>query len=97
MFRLLKSISSFQLLFSTGNGANSLQWLETAIALVFVLLRLFTRIRITRTAGWDDYLITLSWVENMLYNLSNKITEIPIALFDAIHRWMHSCCHERFW
>jgi hypothetical protein len=33
-------------------------WAETALALVFVC----TRIRINKTVGWDDYLISLSWV-----------------------------------
>jgi len=44
-------------------------WVETAIALLFVCLRLWTRIRITQTAGWDDYLIIVSWVKNILSNL----------------------------
>lgn len=37
-------------------------WVETAIALVFVCLRLWTRMKINHTVGWDDYLITFSWV-----------------------------------
>jgi hypothetical protein len=37
-------------------------WAETALALVFVCMRLWTRIRINKTVGWDDYLISLSWV-----------------------------------
>ena len=37
-------------------------WAETALALVFVCMRLWTRIRINKIAGWDDYLISLSWV-----------------------------------
>ncbi|TVY40801.1 hypothetical protein LOCC1_G006253 [Lachnellula occidentalis] len=40
----------------------SVMWVETALALLFVCLRLHTRFRITHTAGWDDYLIALSWV-----------------------------------
>jgi hypothetical protein len=37
-------------------------WAETGITLLFVALRLYTRIRINRTVGWDDYLISLSSV-----------------------------------
>jgi hypothetical protein len=37
-------------------------WAETLLALVFVCMRLWTRIRINKTVGWDDYLISLSWV-----------------------------------
>jgi hypothetical protein len=37
-------------------------WAETGITLVFVALRLYTRIRINRTVGWDDYLISLASV-----------------------------------
>jgi hypothetical protein len=37
-------------------------WVETGITLLFVSLRLYTRIRINRTTGWDDYLIAMSSV-----------------------------------
>ena len=37
-------------------------WTETAIALVFVCMRLWTRITINRAVGWDDYLIAFSCV-----------------------------------
>jgi hypothetical protein len=37
-------------------------WAETGITLLFVCLRLYTRIRINHTVGWDDYLISLSSV-----------------------------------
>ncbi|TVY13291.1 hypothetical protein LARI1_G008772 [Lachnellula arida] len=52
-----------------GHTIITVMWLETAIALFFVLLRLWTRVRITRTAGWDDYLIVLSWLMLMPYTL----------------------------
>jgi hypothetical protein len=38
-------------------------WVETAISLLFVLMRIFTRIRLNRNAGWDDVLIAVSWVK----------------------------------
>jgi hypothetical protein len=37
-------------------------WTEAAIALVFVCMRLWTRIKINRVVGWDDYLISFSCV-----------------------------------
>jgi hypothetical protein len=37
-------------------------WTEAGIALVFVCMRLWTRIRINRVVGWDDYLIAFSCV-----------------------------------
>lgn len=37
-------------------------WTEAAIALVFVSMRLFTRVWINRVVGWDDFLIAFSCV-----------------------------------
>ena len=37
-------------------------WAETGITLLFVCLRIYTRVRINRTVGWDDHLIVLSSV-----------------------------------
>ena len=37
-------------------------WLFTSIALITVLLRLFTRFRLTRNPGWDDFWIVLAMV-----------------------------------
>lgn len=37
-------------------------WTEAAIALVFVCMRLYTRIWINRVVGWDDFLIAFSCV-----------------------------------
>lgn len=37
-------------------------WTEAAIALIFVSMRLFTRIFINRVVGWDDFLIAFSCV-----------------------------------
>ena len=71
-------------------------WVETAIALVFVCLRLWTRFKITRTAGWDDYLIIVSWVRNTLQT-SNYPAELWSAFVDAVYRCLHIRCLERFW
>ncbi|TVY37762.1 hypothetical protein LSUB1_G004425 [Lachnellula subtilissima] len=52
-----------------GHTILSVMWVETAVALLFVCLRLWTRIRITRTAGWDDYLMVFSWLMLMPYTV----------------------------
>ena len=40
----------------------AVMWAQTIIALMFVCMRLYTRLRINHVAGWDDYLILVSWV-----------------------------------
>ena len=37
-------------------------WVETGITLLFVCLRIYTRVKINRTVGWDDHLIVISSV-----------------------------------
>lgn len=37
-------------------------WTITAVALLFILLRLFMKWRYGKKTGWDDWLITFSWV-----------------------------------
>jgi len=44
----------------------AVMWIETVIALIFVCLRLWTRFRINHAVGWDDYLISFSWVRSSL-------------------------------
>lgn len=39
-----------------------IMWLETMLALVFVVLRIYTRARLIRNIGWDDHLISISMV-----------------------------------
>ena len=51
----------------------AVMWTETAIALVFVLLRLWTRLRINYATGWDDYLLVITWVSNVPYHLPTTV------------------------
>lgn len=51
-------------------------WAETGITLLFVALRLYTRIRINRTVGWDDYLISLSSVMMIPYSVSMTLAAL---------------------
>ncbi|RFU34709.1 hypothetical protein B7463_g1634, partial [Scytalidium lignicola] len=39
----------------------AVMWLETALALIFLLLRLWTRRTINRSTGLDDILLVISW------------------------------------
>ena len=50
----------------------AVMWVETAISLLFVLMRIFTRIRLNRNAGWDDVLIAVSWVKQ--HNLETYLS-----------------------
>ncbi|CZR68799.1 related to integral membrane protein pth11 [Phialocephala subalpina] len=47
-------------------------WTETAIALIFMCMRLWTRIKINRVVGWDDYLISFSCI--MLIPYATAVT-----------------------
>lgn len=40
-------------------------WLESALALVFLCGRLYTRIRINRSVGWDDWAMIVAYVSGM--------------------------------
>ncbi|ODM14691.1 hypothetical protein SI65_09880 [Aspergillus cristatus] len=39
----------------------------TGLATVAVALRLFTRLRVVRTAGWDDWLIVLALLTDYVF------------------------------
>ena len=41
-------------------------WVFTSLALITVFLRLFTRLRLTRTPGWDDFWIVLGMVSSAM-------------------------------
>ena len=45
-----------------GPTVETVTWLFTSIALITVFLRLFTRFRLTRNPGWDDFWIALAMV-----------------------------------
>ncbi|KAG9228466.1 hypothetical protein BJ875DRAFT_435271 [Amylocarpus encephaloides] len=45
-------------------------WTETLLALLFVSMRLWTRVKIRNAAGWDDYLAVVSWFMLMPYTVA---------------------------
>ncbi|KAF8862133.1 hypothetical protein BDZ45DRAFT_617703 [Acephala macrosclerotiorum] len=51
-------------------------WIETAIALAFVCMRLWTRIMINRAVGWDDYLISFSCLMLIPYAASITVAAL---------------------
>lgn len=46
----------------SGSEANAITWAFTALMLVILLLRLFTRFVLVRNASWEDYCIAFSGV-----------------------------------
>ena len=40
---------------------NSVAWAEVSVSTIFVASRLYSRIRITRNPGWDDWFIVITW------------------------------------
>ena len=45
-----------------GPTVNAALWTETALALILVMMRIYTRVKILRSFGWDDGLLILTWV-----------------------------------
>lgn len=48
---------------------NTVMWLHVVVFAVFVALRLYTRICMLKTVGWDDYLVALAFVLHVLYTI----------------------------
>ncbi|KAM0135578.1 hypothetical protein ACHAO1_005127 [Botrytis cinerea] len=48
----------------------AVMWTETAVALIAIGLRLYTKGFITRNVGFDDYLIIISWFMLMPYTVA---------------------------
>lgn len=81
--------------FLVAPGADAAKAVEIAIAVVgfvVVILRLMSRIFITKKLGWDDYLIILTAVslfggiQNLHPTLSATRLINTIVIFDPIHR-----------
>ena len=45
-----------------GNSLTALTWTTVSIASLLVLLRVYTRASLRRTAGADDWTIVIAWV-----------------------------------
>ncbi|KAL8890164.1 MAG: hypothetical protein Q9215_002639 [Flavoplaca cf. flavocitrina] len=56
---------------SVGIAYVSLQWIFTAIALLAVTLRLYSRTLLTRSVGSDDFLIAIAFVLNVAVTISD--------------------------
>lgn len=50
------------LLGGLGPMVNGVMWMQTALAFIFVVARIYTRRFIIRSLGWDDILIVVSLV-----------------------------------
>jgi len=59
-----------------GPTAVAVMWLETTIALIFVTLRLYTRKYLTRSTGWDDYLLIITWFLLMLFAVACTVAAL---------------------
>lgn len=64
---------------------NAILW--TALALVAVGLRLFTRGLIVKRTGWDDYLMAAAMV-----SCSSSIPPLSTALLRSTSRWSGGEC-----
>jgi len=51
---------------SRGSIINIVSWTGASLCTIFVALRIYTRIRITQSAGWDDILIVVGAILNIL-------------------------------
>jgi hypothetical protein len=58
---------------------------------LFVIFRLYTRLRIVRSAGWDDVFVVL-YVVRVLLVLSTNLTILTSVLpLDLGNNWFHRC------
>ena len=60
------SFSPFGRDVSLGPRVNALNWTLCGIALLIVCARIYTRIRIVRKTGWDDWVMVLAMVGRFL-------------------------------
>ncbi|PSN70690.1 hypothetical protein BS50DRAFT_443397, partial [Corynespora cassiicola Philippines] len=42
-------------------------WVQTAVPLVFMLMRYYCKVRFTKVFGWDDWLLAASWILIVIY------------------------------
>ncbi|KAK7942993.1 uncharacterized protein PG986_012106 [Apiospora aurea] len=52
-----------------GPAINAIAWVGTIISTVFVALRLYSRIFVTRSFGWDDTVIVVAVILNLITNV----------------------------
>ncbi len=72
-------------------------WVFTSIALITVLLRLFTRLRLTRNPGWDDFWIVIAMVNVTVPGSSPTETlTIPHLVFQFNLRHSRRDCGRKW-
>lgn len=85
--------------------ALAIMWSLTAITLVFVVLRFYTRAIVLRQVGWDDHIFVLSGVSPCLslrQSLPRQLTRLPAdftSLLHDIHQrvgdlWLRASHHQ---
>jgi len=52
---------------SRGAGINSVAWIGFAVTLLFVVVRVFSRVALLRQPGWDDAIIVFSTSLNLIF------------------------------
>jgi hypothetical protein len=51
-----------------GPGLIAVTWIEASIGLLLLAARLYTRARIVRNVGWDDWIMIFATVSRMLHH-----------------------------
>ena len=51
---------------NNGHKILIVSWAECGVALIFVTLRIFTRLRLVRAFGWDDAMIIVAIVSKIM-------------------------------
>ena len=72
-------------------------WTTTLIATLIVAARLFTRLKIVRNIGLDDYLITSSMVGTPWIRCSCYRKLMLLGDWSAVCQSCNSCCQGRRW
>lgn len=48
---------------------NGVMWLQVILSSAFIILRIYTRYYIIRSLGWDDYMMVVNLVSQVLHSL----------------------------
>jgi hypothetical protein len=61
----------------------TMMWVMTILSLIFLVLRIYCRIKFRKTRGWDDWILTVGWV--VIFPTSRNIhkTDTPKLLLAA--------------
>ncbi len=56
-------------------------WIECGVALLFVLARMYTRHKLVRKVGWDDWAVVFTMVSFKAYIYSKPLTNVPVLRY----------------